>query len=70
MITEADLKPTGEKLASFTMGSLGADVRSSTGVATVPSWDNIDTDDAKASPLQMAPAEFRQGLPGGLAVMC
>lgn len=47
-VTEKDLKATGEKLASFTMAGLGADTRSSTGAATVPSWDNIDEDDTKS----------------------
>lgn len=46
-VTEKDLKAAGEKLASFKMGALGADVRSSTGAATVPSWDNIDVDETK-----------------------
>lgn len=47
VVTEADLKAASEKLATFTMSALGADVRTSTGAATVPSWDGIDTDDAK-----------------------
>ncbi len=47
-VTEKDLKATGEKLAKFTMGGLGADVRTSTGVVTVPSFDSIDTDDTKS----------------------
>ncbi len=48
VVTEKDLKAAGENLAKFTMGSPGADVRTSTGVATVPSWDSIDPDDTKS----------------------
>ncbi len=47
-VTEKDLKAAGEKLATFKMSALGADVRSSTGAATVPSWDGIDEDDTKS----------------------
>lgn len=47
-VTEKDLKAAGEKLATFKMSALGADVRSSTGAATVPSWDGIDADDTKS----------------------
>lgn len=46
-VTEKDLKTAGEKLGSLKVLGLGADVRSSTGVATVPSWDVIPEDDAK-----------------------
>jgi len=47
-VTEKDIKATGEKPATFTMGALGAEVRTSTGAATVPSWDAIDPDDTKS----------------------
>ena len=47
-VTEKDIKATGEKPATFTMGALGADVRTSTGAATVPSWDSLDPDDTKS----------------------
>lgn len=47
-VLEKDLKAAGEKLASFKMGTLGADARTSTGAATVPAWDTIDPDEAKS----------------------
>jgi hypothetical protein len=47
-VLEKDLKAAGEKLATFKMSALGADVRTSTGAATVPSWDNIDADESKS----------------------
>ena len=46
-VTEADLKATGEKLAEFKMGSLGADTRTAT-AATVPAWDTMDEDETKS----------------------
>ena len=43
-VTDKDLKAAGEKLSALTVVAPGVDVRSSTGVATVPSWDVLEND--------------------------
>ena len=45
-VIEKDLKAAGEKLSALTVLGPGVDVRSSTGVLTVPSWDVVE-DEAK-----------------------
>jgi hypothetical protein len=47
-VTEKDIKAAGESLKALKVQAPGGDVRSSTGAATVPSWDVIPTDDAKS----------------------
>lgn len=43
-VTEKDLKTAGENLKGLTVIAPGVDVRSSTGVLTVPSWDVLTND--------------------------
>lgn len=47
-VTDKDIKATGEKLDKFTLGSPGVDVRTSTGAATVPSYDSLEPDESKS----------------------
>ena len=44
-VLEKDLKAANEKLAAIKIEAPGVDVRSSTGVATVPSWDVLPAAD-------------------------
>lgn len=44
-VTKKDLKATGEKETGTVISALGADVRTSTGVVTVPMWDQIPNGD-------------------------
>ena len=46
-VTEKEIKAAGESLAALKVLAPGGDVRSSTGAATVPSWDVIPEDDTK-----------------------
>ncbi len=47
-VTEADLKSSGEKLASFTLNAPGADIRTVTPAVTAPQWDELPEDEAKS----------------------
>lgn len=47
-VTEKDLKAAGEPLAALKVLAPGGEVRSSTGAATVPSWDVLPADDTKS----------------------
>ena len=49
-VTEKDLKGAGEKLAGLAIQGAGVDVRTSTGVVTVPSWDVLPATDKAFKP--------------------
>ena len=44
-VLEKDVKEAGEKLATLKVDAPGVDIRSSTGVATVPSYDTLENED-------------------------
>ncbi|MDP9100894.1 MAG: hypothetical protein M3N21_01955 [Actinomycetota bacterium] len=46
IVTPADLATSNQKLFKFSLSGLGADVRSDTGVLTVPAWDLAAAPDA------------------------
>ena len=49
-VLEKDIKAVGEKLASLKVEAPSGDVRSSTGVVTVPSYDQLENEDKSFKP--------------------